>query len=835
VADKRKKADRAAESKDVVTSRRKNVCQQITCLLTIKSALLNDDIFDVIMWLVDRPLKAHFLSRKWSDSENIAMERLFLFLRNLMAIGASPLSSSQESFDSQCVHNRFILMLQKGFINILATTTASLGQERYSQWVKLHVHIIFHLLRGRDAKSLLNIWKSSKLMAITKTEDLLSDKQGGRKSGPSAAKTLLPAVQSASSGFSKKASTGLLDAIKAEKSTRDIRVSQFSRFGGIYKVQPTIRKSGSTADGEGTEGDNADTMVHIVHNPLVSFADSLPQAKRKRQKNNLTFAADDDKSNTGTGVSNVLDPCDTLAGIVVASFVEHLIKHGFQEFAYSVKNVWRRDLPQMGPEDDLVYYQMASVFVKYRRLQLLMEHSKHVAENSSSAWKPDLKVPLQILDRMTVNRVHANIESLKVAKQFDKIVHPMELFKEVVASVRLFLLSSKQMDHDIAIGVLHRIFYASVSNERVDPLPNLLRDWKPGTYGKKHLFTLVELVHEVMKTLEEARLLFSSSYGINAKQQVDSTAMQQYIANALKFDPDDYFRKLLTSGTVSLYTRVLENYATNPPHVNHYVTLFLQRMCMQKVEVGIRLPTEGESQKDLTLAHMLFNIQTIAVFEKILNDTDGRLMKELEPLVRLIKNLVRTLGELSAKNHLIFVEMLLQHPHAQHFCETIDSVYEAHLYSMPGRPKTPGFNDADHDDSDSGSIRSEADYSKPASAVPAYDFEDEHEYDGLEDLPMTRGVEKKHKKRDRKVKETRKVKYNSDGETNSDWDSDEEKRSLAKKKKPLKWSGAEDEELREQFQIYAGSRGIFDILAQNDLLRYNLTVIILITFCYHNR
>lgn len=828
VADKRKKSERASESKDIVMNRRKNVCQQITCLLAIKSALLADDIFDVIMWLVDKPLKAHFLGRKWSDSENIAMERLFLFLRNFLAIGASPLSSPQEAFDAQCIHNRFILMLQKGFINILATTTASLGQERYAQWVKLHVHIIFHLLRGRDAKTLLSIWKSSKLLTITKTEELLSEKQDRPKtSSTSILQTHQhhPQSQTVSSSFVKKPSTGLLQTLKTEKSNRDARVSKFSRFGAIYKVQATMKKSAVGPEGidSAVEGAIGEPIVHIVHNPLVSFAESLPQAKRKRQKNNLTFAADEDISNAVSGAGSLLDPYDTLAGIVVASFVEHLVKHGFQEFAFSVKSVWRRDLPQMGPEDDLVYYQMASVFVKYRRMQLLMEHSKHLAETPSTGWKPDLRVPLQILDRMTINRAYSNIESLKVAKQFDKIVHPMELFKEVVASIRLFLLSSKQMDHDIAIGVLNRIFYASAQNERIDPLPNLLRDWRPGTYGKKHLFTLVEMVHEAMKTLEEARLLFSSDYGVNATRQVDSISMQQYIAAALKFDPDEYFRKLLSSGTVSLYTRVLENYATNPPHVNHYVTLFLQRMCMQKIEIGIKLPDQGDSQRDLTLAHMLFNIQTIVVFEKILNDTDRRVMKQLEPLVRLIKNLVRTLGELSSKNHLIFVEMLLQHPHAQHFCETMDSVYDAHLYTMqPGKSKSSGFYDSDDDNSDAGSIRSEEELSRQARTEPSVDFEDEHEYDEFEELPSVSRVvaEKKHKKKKQKVKEIQNTKYNSDGETNSDWDSDEEKRKIAKKKKPLKWTSTEDEELREQYEIYAGSRGVFDILAQNDFLRY---------------
>lgn len=49
----------------------------------------------------------------------------------------------------------------------------------------------------------------------------------------------------------------------------------------------------------------------------------------------------------------------------------------------------------------------------------------------------------------------------------------------------------------------------------------------------------------------------------------------QYLAAALKFDPHEYFRRLICHQTVRFYTRALELYASNAPQVNHHIFVFL--------------------------------------------------------------------------------------------------------------------------------------------------------------------------------------------------------------------------------------------------------------------
>jgi hypothetical protein len=86
----------------------------------------------------------------------------------------------------------------------------------------------------------------------------------------------------------------------------------------------------------------------------------------------------------------------------------------------------------------------------------------------------------------------------------------------------------------------------------------------------------------------------------------------------------------------------------------------------------------------VTLGHMLYNLpvsisppssflsdippQALSIFSTIINDTVALADKHLEPLVRLIKGIVRRFGESAQRNRLLFVEVasLTSPPYARH-------------------------------------------------------------------------------------------------------------------------------------------------------------------------
>jgi hypothetical protein len=59
-------------------------------------------------------------------------------------------------------------------------------------------------------------------------------------------------------------------------------------------------------------------------------------------------------------------------------------------------------------------------------------------------------------------------------------------------------------------------------------------------------------------------------------EAVKEDERSQYLAAALRFDPHEYFRRLICHQTVRLYLRALELYASNSPQVNHHIFVFLQ-------------------------------------------------------------------------------------------------------------------------------------------------------------------------------------------------------------------------------------------------------------------
>ena len=152
--------------------------------------------------------------------------------------------------------------------------------------------------------------------------------------------------------------------------------------------------------------------------------------------------------------------------------------------------------------------------------------------------------------------------------------------------------------------------------------------------------------------------------------------LEQYIAGCLNFDVNEYFKRYIaTTGTVTMYSKLLSHYASNDIAVNHYAYIFLNRMCTfrlvqdhpapsrENTVHSISIPTvnlnssslsaasnmavdgskqtttttttvaatatAGEGPKDpyvssenvLTLAHMFFNLSTLSVFTDILADT----------------------------------------------------------------------------------------------------------------------------------------------------------------------------------------------------------------------
>ena len=504
---------------------------------------------------------------------------------------------------------------------------------------------------------------------------------------------------------------------------------------------------------------------------------------------------------------------------VVTDFLQSLLETAFSELVFSVKEGWRRGVDEadgMTGEEELGYYMMVTTCLSFHRLKQLADQKKsNLATRGISdstvmeddRWAPDLVSVTQCFDRMSFIRPVDFINRLKrVDKKPEKIVFVMELYTELVCYLRLMVESIEPAHNDVALAALYKIFY--IRQEREDPLPSLLREWAPGTYGRRHLVGLVTLGHEIMKTLDAARIRFREEarmeglvedIDVDAKKGGQETKIKRkatkassdsersmYLVAACKFEPEEYLKRVMcTNQAVKIYTSLLELYKSNTPAVNYYIQVFIQRLCLFKIEdddFGEPSRVSGDSNNSgVSLGHMFFNIRSLHAFNAVLQDTGAERDANLSGLVRLIKQLVIQFGGLVQRNRLAFVESLFTPSYPSHhsFLQVVDSVYDAKRTAI--RSENGGYYGED---------LQKANYSGSDASDYGDEFDESGDY-------ATRVATKPAL--DKKPGSSK-------------------RRSRSKGSK-WTWSLEEDKMLKEKYQLYAGTSSIFEMIKNDEDFR----------------
>lgn len=515
---------------------------------------------------------------------------------------------------------------------------------------------------------------------------------------------------------------------------------------------------------------------------------------------------------------------DEKAAIVITRFLVDFLDNAFSELVFSVKEGWRRGVDEsdgMTGEEELGYYIMVTTCLAFHRLKQQAEQkqsdlptkgNRDAAVVQDDRWVPDLRSVTQCFDRMSFIRPVDFMNRLKrVDKKPEKIVFAMELYTELICYLRLMVESIEPAHNDIALAALYKIFY--IRQEREDPLPSLLREWAPGTYGRRHLVGLVTLAHEIMKTLDAAKIRFrdeakleglaieddehnahsSAHKAVPRKKRksgnpVVDSERSSYLVAACKFEPEEYLKRVLaTNQSVKIYTSLLELYQSNTPAVNYYIQIFLQRLCLFKIEddgFGDISSSPGSPEcGGVSLAHMFFNVKSLHAFNTVLQDPKAE--RNLTALVRLIKQLVLQFGALVEKNKLLFVETLFTPAFPSHhsFLGVVDSVYDAKRVAMSSvgeQEPCEAHHDMQHrsgsDESDFG--EEELDESGEYALRPA-----------SKPVDPDRGNRKKKKL--------------PGGPRGSKWT----------------WSPEEDSLLKEKYTLYRGTYSVFDMIMNDDEFR----------------
>lgn len=146
---------------------------------------------------------------------------------------------------------------------------------------------------------------------------------------------------------------------------------------------------------------------------------------------------------------------------------------------------------------------------------------------------------------------------------------------------------------------------------------------------------------------------------------------------AADFDVNSYFaRRLVSNHTVYMYTKLLSQYASNSAQTNHRILAFFLRL--SKFQIHVADPETRHhplAAKTVTFEPILYNVQTLVVMDRILNDHSIRKDKKFEPLLAFCASFVHRFAKATQANPLYFVEALFRHPIPHRFCDLSTNLY----------------------------------------------------------------------------------------------------------------------------------------------------------------
>jgi hypothetical protein len=856
------------------------------------------------MWQAEIAIKEEFAISKNMNIPNnklvdisrqsyISVNVCLICVCRLLEIDTQPAhSDAQQVKNMNDIHNKLIVYLRTILMALPGIFTELYNDIKshtryFDSWLSYLFRILRNTMRRFRAQDLFLIWQEGGLLD---TKDHANSFDSNPISVPIGIQKRHGGNSMPTRNNNGKKMPGILKSHLAdERTSRAISLgfrpgggaidSRHSRFGGVF-VRP-ISSSSTGSSSNDLEGDEIDPMSGVTVDQqrandklssratafvkrgvqIAMMTQELPTAKAKSTRRSIAFAQDSVHNSAKSG--EAMSRSAQEASVVVASVADLLCESkGLNEMIKRVNEDLRRDEGIFYDDMEIVYFEILSKMLAYNRYKLMAEKAsfeKRVNDGDAMdevkdsdlqthGWVPDLRNMIEATSNMSENRIVRSIDDLCKKKNLQALYKPIECFKELICYIRIELQSSNLGHRDLAVAALFRIFY-TLTTDRRDPLPKLLNDWKASTYTKQHSQCLVELLHETMKTLDLAQSIYSDEAEIAKARKIrlkkgSMMDIEQYTAAAYRFDTNEYFRKLVSNGSVRLYTRLLEKYATNDATVNHYVYCFFQRLNNFQLEQSFPTPhpievdaKEGQSQAlpaPMTLGYILFNISTMNSFTLLLNDSTAQTNKTLAPLMSLAKTIIRRFGDAAQKNPLLFVECLFQHTNpAKHACERIDNIYEAQAYrqgtdsyqsrELKDHKKLERAGDDIMDGEDSASDDDNNQYRAADSGFVIADDEDEFDENDANVAAVPKNFKRMQAKKKKELeklarKESRKAKKMAEMGNDATMLSTRNSEKV-KKDKSRSWSKEEDLILNTLFPQYAGSHSIFSIIAEDEGLR----------------
>jgi len=571
-------------------------------------------LLSIFVSLLAEPISKTGSSR--NEMDHLTIELILHLFRNLLSAEPLMKSSTDASQTSARVHQELVCLFKSELVfDILLVVAQDMDSRENQNYNLIMMELLNLLLKNQD---------------------------------PTAVARSIKVKSTPSSKFQENESGSLLreNLRKEKQKMRGMATSRHSNFGGTLMVK------------------RGDGRRQYLSAALMESSNQHPLVKQRRNRKREAFVGSGRTMAAHTRGVSAASPLVLRAQQTIHDFCEKFLADSYGPLMKSLKNEFRRESVRLEEGDRVIFFRLVWFFCQWWRV----------------SRKTNLEHLIFTMDVFSFNLVLGSIDSFLQHKKHLQLAQSVALYSEMTHMLHFMYSSKDPTENVMALGLMDTLYFC---RDSLDCLPKLLSNWIPSTMTREYLCDVVDIVHISLKLLEtHSKLCLEENPNLSkSKKDKANNALLQMKANAAEFDFTSYFaRKIISNKIVCMYTHLLSQYSINSAHVNHRIIAFLLRLSKQNIVVSEEAEDTDTPQnllatKTVTLEPMLYNINTLLVLEKILNDKWIRKEKEFSHLLSFATRLMDSFAAAAEENPLLYVESLFRHPLPHRFCELTTNHY----------------------------------------------------------------------------------------------------------------------------------------------------------------
>ena len=568
-----------------------------------KRAILEHESGSILRKAVRTGLPSIALSMGERTPRDEGIIKLLLYLfRNLVMIVPPPVRSSDDTGAEVSRSSTIEAFHRQDVLALLLTVASNIGEDFNTQDTVI-LEVLFHLLKGIDVERLFMDKKQLSDRSHDELKELLGKEANMHRS------------------YLKNAPT------------------RHNRFGTMIWVKRDGAGRHSTVSGQDVLRNGQQTLTKM------DLTKKWNKPMRRRQE--------DEHANDRFDIPV---PLTEAATTILRSFVEEFLDSSFNPLFNHIRRSIEREADRVLDSHKQQYFYLVSWFLeaeRARRRQKQDADKKNKDSKISETFEPDsfgLIASVLIQEFFVLlNRYMQNALDLKSWRELQA---GLRCFTQILLIVQDMSESPQEEDQEIAENIQNRIFYEETTHDRIIAI---LKDYKDQGFG--YLDSCTELAHTFLRMLERysrenldlqirtkrrarktkkvaAKERVSDDENEDQASEMEDIKEAERVSKERKFDFTRFSTKFMTQSCIDTFVSFARFYNDLDPEQLKRAHRFFYRVAFKQ---------------DLSV--MLFRIDIIALFNKIIKGPDGLdpknpMSREWDELIRqTIKKLIKKLDQ----------------------------------------------------------------------------------------------------------------------------------------------------------------------------------------------